>query len=64
VLRGKRTLTSELSRIRGVGPARQRALLTRFGSLRGVQEATEAELEALPGFSKALAQRVLAHLKR
>jgi excinuclease ABC subunit C len=62
-LRGRRTLTSELGRIPGVGPARQRSLLTHFGSVKGVREASEDELEALPGFSKVLAQRVLMHLK-
>ena len=61
-LRKRRTLESELSGIPGVGPARQRALLTRFGSVRGVREATEDDISTLPGFSRVLARRVLTYL--
>jgi excinuclease ABC subunit C len=46
-----------------VGPARQRALLDRFGSLRAVAAAPEAEIAALPGFGLALARTVLAHAR-
>jgi len=60
--RTRRTITSELLEIPGVGPARRRALLERFGSLAGVRSATAQELAAVPGFSTALAERVLAHL--
>jgi excinuclease ABC subunit C len=60
--RTRRTITSELLEIPGVGPARRRALLERFGSLAGVRSATAQELAAVPGFSAALAERVLAHL--
>jgi excinuclease ABC subunit C len=58
-LRSKRTIRSELSTIPGIGPARQRALLERFGSLRGVAAASEAEIAALPGFGAGTAARVL-----
>jgi excinuclease ABC subunit C len=58
-LRTKRTIRSELATIPGVGPARQRALLDRFGSLRGVAAASEAEIAALPGFGAGLARKVL-----
>jgi excinuclease ABC subunit C len=43
--RRKRTLTSELLDIPGVGPGRARTLLTRFGSLRAIQNAGPAELQ-------------------
>src|SRR5205807_473088 len=36
--RAQRTITSELLRIPGIGPARRRVLLERFGSLAGVRE--------------------------
>ncbi|HEX8904979.1 MAG TPA: excinuclease ABC subunit UvrC, partial [Longimicrobiaceae bacterium] len=62
-LRTKRTIRSELSAIPGVGPARQRALLDRFGSLRAVAAASEAEVAALPGFGASLARKVLAHVR-
>jgi excinuclease ABC subunit C len=57
--RAQRTITSELLRIPGIGPARRRLLLERFGSLAGVRTATPAEIAALPGFSTTLADRIL-----
>jgi excinuclease ABC subunit C len=61
--RTRRTVTSQLLDIPGVGPQRRRALLERFGSLAGVRLATPEEISALPGFSSKLADRVLEHLK-
>jgi excinuclease ABC subunit C len=63
-LRRKRTLRSDLSSIPGIGPSRQKALLTRFGSLRGVKEATPEEIARVPGFSDVLASRILTYLGR
>ena len=60
--RSRRTITSELLAIPGIGPGRRRALLERFGSLAGVKTATPAEIAALPGFSTKLAERVLDRL--
>ncbi len=60
--RTERTITSELLSIPGVGPAKRRRLLERFGSLAGVRSASVAELATVPGVSKALAERVQAHL--
>jgi excinuclease ABC subunit C len=61
-LRTRRTLASELSEIPGIGPARQRELLTRFGSVKGIRAASEDELSELSGFSRVLARRVLSYL--
>jgi excinuclease ABC subunit C len=61
-LRTRRTITSRLGEIPGVGPARQRALLERFGSMRGVAAATVEEVAALPGFGPALAQTIVSHM--
>jgi excinuclease ABC subunit C len=61
-LRTKRTLTSELAEIPGVGPTRQRVLLEKFGSVRAVKEAAPADLARLPGFSDKLARQILEHL--
>jgi len=61
--RSRRTITSELLTVPGVGPARRRVLLERFGSLAGVKTATPAEIAALPGFSTRLAERILEQLK-
>jgi excinuclease ABC subunit C len=59
--RGKRKAgiaRNPLDEIDGVGPARKRALLDRFGSARGVARAALAELEDVEGVSKELAKRI------
>ncbi|HVH09056.1 MAG TPA: excinuclease ABC subunit UvrC [Gemmatimonadales bacterium] len=61
--RSRRTITSELLAIPGIGPRRRRALLERFGSLAGVKTATPAEIASLPGFSTRLAERILDRLQ-
>ena len=61
--RSQRTITSELLNVPGVGPTKRRRLLERFGSLAGVKSASVAELSAVPGFSRGLAERILDHLK-
>jgi excinuclease ABC subunit C len=61
-LRRKRTLASELGGIPGIGPARQRALLSRFGSVRAVKQASPEEIATLPGFSEPLARKILEGL--
>ena len=63
-LRSRRTIRSDLADIPGIGPIRQRALLTRFGSLKAIREASEDEIARIPGFSRALASRVLTYLGR
>ena len=47
--RGKRTLASQLLAVPGIGPGRARSLLSRFGSVRGVQQATVEELQRALG---------------
>ena len=61
-LRGKRTIRSDLGDIPGIGPQRQTVLLRRFGSLKGVKEATREDIARIPGFSEALASRILTYL--
>jgi excinuclease ABC subunit C len=61
-LRRKRTIRSDLGDIPGVGARRQQALLSRFGSLKGVREASEEEIARVPGFSRMLAARIRAYL--
>jgi len=57
-LRGKRAVRSLLDEVEGVGPARKRALLRRFGSLKGIREASEAEVAAVGGVGAQLAGRI------
>ena len=61
-LRKRRTLRSDLSEIPGIGPERQKILLSRFGSVRGVRAANAQEIARLPGISERLAVRVLTYL--
>jgi len=63
-LRSKRTIRSELGDIPGIGPRRQTQLLRRFGSVKGVREATKEEIARVSGFSEALASRILTYLGR
>jgi excinuclease ABC subunit C len=63
-LRRRRTIRSDLGDIPGIGPRRQTVLLRRFGSLQGVREATKEEIARVPGFSEALASRILTYLGR
>jgi len=58
--RSKRTLASQLLALPGIGPGRARALLNRFGSVRGVQKATVDELQRALG--PRLGRHVWHHL--
>ena len=63
--RSKRTrerLVSRLDQIPGVGPARRKALLTRFGSLKGVSSASAEMIAGTAGISADLAQHILEYL--
>jgi excinuclease ABC subunit C len=63
-LKGSRTLVSELSSIPGVGPARQRVLLEKFGSVRSLRAANASDIAGLPGFSGRLADQIVEHLRQ
>jgi excinuclease ABC subunit C len=56
--RGKARTHSTLEDIPGVGPARRKALLERFGGLQGVKGASVETLAEVSGISRELAQRV------
>lgn len=58
-LRGKASIHSQLEDIPGIGPKRRKALLTKLGSLKAIREATEEQLLAIPGMTKAAAEAVL-----
>jgi excinuclease ABC subunit C len=55
-------LRSVLDDIEGVGPARRRALLRHFGSLRKIREAGADEIALVKGFTPDLAAAVRRHL--
>ena len=57
-LRTRRAVRSALDEVEGVGPARKRALLRKFGSLKAMREASADELAAVAGVGPALADRI------
>jgi excinuclease ABC subunit C len=59
-----RTITSELLRIPGIGESKRRLLLTTFGSLQAIREATPEQIGAVPGFSVKSGQRILDALRQ
>ncbi len=50
-----------LDEISGIGVRRKKALLHRFGSAKGVSNATAADLQTVEGVNAALAQRIYDH---
>jgi len=52
-----------LDEITGVGVRRKKALLHRFGSAKGVSNATVADLQTVEGVNAALAQRIYDHFR-
>jgi len=61
-LRGKKQVESELDAIRGVGPARKKALIQHFGSLDKLRKASVEEIARTPGFGLTTAEKVFAEL--
>ena len=57
-------IISRLDAIPGVGPAKRKALLKRFGSVQGVAKASLAELAVIPGIGEPLAGVILDTLRR
>jgi excinuclease ABC subunit C len=57
-LRHKAAFSSELDEIAGVGPARKKKLLSRFGSLAGLKKASVEDIAAVPGIPGDLARSI------
>jgi excinuclease ABC subunit C len=54
---------SVLDSLPGVGPAKQKALLKHFGSVKKLKAARVEEIEQVPGFGRTLAEKVAAALQ-
>lgn len=61
-LRRRARLRSALDDIEGIGPVRRRALLSHFGSLKKIREATVEEIAGAKGMNRELAATVRRHL--
>ncbi|MUG90066.1 excinuclease ABC subunit UvrC [Bombella sp. ESL0385] len=59
--RSKALTRSGLDDVPGIGPARKKALLTRFGSVRQVRQAAIEELEHVPGINREMAQVIYGY---
>lgn len=62
-VRGKRTIISELDAITGIGPGRRQALLSHFGSVERIRQASVDELTNVRGISTAIAEKILGQLR-
>ncbi|QBI21764.1 excinuclease ABC subunit UvrC [Egibacter rhizosphaerae] len=61
-VRGKEMTRSVFDEVPGIGPARRKALLDRFGSLKAVRQASVEDLTAVEGISETLARTIYDHL--
>src|SRR5581483_1030271 len=62
--RDARARGSLFDELQGVGPARRRALLRHFGSTERLLEATQEELEGVPGVPPKTARAIYAQLHK
>ncbi|MBS1142801.1 MAG: uvrC [Proteobacteria bacterium] len=60
--RSKARKTSTLEGLPGIGPARRKALVARFGGLPGVLAATAEQLSEVPGISRDMAEKIYSAL--
>ena len=60
-LAGKRNIRYKLEDIRGIGPAKRKALLSRFGSVKKIEGASVEELKETQGISETDALNIYDH---
>lgn len=59
--RSKKLIKSSVNEIAGIGPVKRKLLLTHFGSVKKLKEATLEEIQAVKGLSKANIDAIMAH---
>ncbi len=62
-LRKKRTITSEIDSIKGIGPKKRQILLSHFGSVESVKRAGIHELTAVEGISESDAKHIIRYFE-
>lgn len=62
-LRGKAMTVSVLDEVPGVGPTRKKAIMKRFGSMKRLRAASEAEIAEVPGVPAGVARSVFESLR-
>ena len=60
--RSKTTIVSSLDTVPGIGPKRKKALIKRFGSVRGIREASEDDIATVEGITTTLAAQIKSSL--
>lgn len=62
--RSGKVRASSLDEIEGIGPARKKKLLSHFGSVKSIQQASLEELLQLPGMTRPVAENVYQHFHK
>ncbi len=62
--RKKRTLTSELDKIEGIGPQRRKALLNQFGSVKKIKQLSKTDLMEKGKLPESIASNVIEYFKK
>ena len=60
-VKGKKMIKSALEDIPGIGPKRRVALLSKFGSIKAIKEASYDELMEVEGMNAAAAESILEY---
>ena len=60
-VRAKQMTSSVLDEIKGIGPTRKKMLLTHFGSVREISDASLDALKKVPGLGNNAAEKIYAH---
>lgn len=60
--RSTKSIRSAIDLVPGIGPKRKRMLMRRFGSLKGIREASLEDIAAVPGMTIRAAQALKSHI--